>query len=120
MIEKRSIPFCLRAVVLFPVLVFYDPLWLWPWHHILAVVGMGITAGVGFVFMSQAVKLAPMAIVSPFHYTQLITGAILGFFLWDMVPSVWAWAGAVLIVLSSFVVAREAGRQKIEGADPLP
>ncbi|MGE0109648.1 MAG: DMT family transporter [Bdellovibrionales bacterium] len=105
------VPFVVRGFVLLPCLFFVPlseislPIWG-------AVFGMGILAGVGYLFAAMAYKLAPVSIVAPFHYTQLISGGVLGYLLWGHVPSIWVWGGAVLIVFSSVLTTRAA--QKYE------
>ncbi len=106
-------PFFVRGIFLLPVL-FLEPIGEIPLPALLFTFGMGITTGVGFLLISSAYKLAPMAIVSSFHYTQLLTGALLGYLFWDTVPSVWVWGGGALIVVSGFVMAHEARRMHKE------
>lgn len=106
-------PFLFRGLFSFP-LFFLEPASGVPLSALLFAFGMGITTGVGFLLISSAYKLAPMAIVSSFHYTQLLTGALLGYLFWGAVPSVWVWGGGALIVVSGLVMAHEARRMHKE------
>ncbi len=110
-VESMSfIPFFARSVLFLPFF-WIDEIWLVPEATIFAVLGMGVLTGLGFLLMSTAYKLAPVAIVSPFHYTQLLTGAFFGYFIWGVVPSGWLFAGGALIVASGLMIARQAHQQ---------
>jgi len=103
------IPYFMRAALFLPFL------WVYPVTDLslrtfLFLVLMGSFGGIGFLLMAAAYKLAPVAIVSPFHYVQIVVGALFGYFVWGEAPSVWVWAGGVLIVASGLLVAHEARR----------
>ncbi len=106
-------PFLIRGCFLLPLL-FFESIQEIPGPLFWAAFGSGFFCGIGFLLISAAYKLAPMAIVSSFHYTQLLTGALLGYLFWDAVPSVWVWGGGALIVASGFVMAHEARRMHRE------
>lgn len=71
----------------------------------------GILSGLGMLLIAKAYQRAPAAIVSPFHYSQIITGGLLGYWFWNDKPSLWLIAGSALIILSGLCVAHEAHRQ---------
>lgn len=68
----------------------------------------GATGGIGWVFMAQAYKLAPAASVSPFHYSQIISGALIGYFVWDNIPTVHMLLGASVIILSGLYMVQHS------------
>lgn len=103
------IPYACRAIVMLPVL-FFTPLSTVSLESALWLVGMGGLLGIASICITLAYKFAPVAIVSPFHYTQLISGGIYGYLLWNHIPSIWVWIGGVLIVASSVLTARAAQR----------
>ncbi len=51
-----------------------------------------------------ALKHAAAAIVSQFHYTQLIAGAILGYFIWHEMPTLYLLIGSAVIVGSGIYI----------------
>lgn len=103
-----------RAVLLLPVL-FFIPSTSLSLEAVAYIAGMGITAGGGFILMSRAYQLAPVAIVSPLHYSQLIVGALLGYLIWADVPSLWIVGGGVIITLSGIMITHEAHKMgKVE------
>ncbi len=96
-----------RAVFLIPVLLFIDIPDLTTTTY-LYMIGVGVCAGFGFILMSRAYQLAPVAITSPFHYSQLITGALLGYLIWQTIPDLWVFVGGAIIIASGLVIAHEA------------
>lgn len=62
---------------------------------------MAITAIVnvaGCMSMYTALRDAPAATIAPFHYTQLISGALLGYLIWHDVPGLHTVIGAAIII----------------------
>lgn len=68
----------------------------------------GAVGGLGWVFMANAYKMAPAATVSPFHYSQIVTSAILGYLIWHDIPSAHLITGASIIILSGLYIAKHA------------
>lgn len=106
-----ALPFLARALFFLPSLWLYDAAAL-PFDSLLFILGAGVTSSIGFFCMSLAYKYAPVTIVSAFHYVQLVTGLIFGYLFWGDVPTVWAYAGSVLIVISGLTVSHEARRRQ--------
>lgn len=62
---------------------------------------MGLTSGVGLLCLTHAFQSAPSAsIVAPYHYTQIVWGALLGYFIFHEIPKSEVVIGASLIILS--------------------
>jgi drug/metabolite transporter (DMT)-like permease len=76
---------------------------------------LGLFGGVGQLFLTSALRFAPVSVVVPFDYSQLLWAVLLGWALFDTRPAASTWAGAVLIVASGlYTVYREhkLGREK--------
>ena len=71
---------------------------------------MGLLATLGNVCYFVALRHTTAANVSQYHYTQLVTGAIVAYFLFGEKPTWWMAAGAVLIVASGLYIALAAAR----------
>ena len=68
----------------------------------------GVLLGAAHYLMIEAYRLAEVALVSPFKYTSIVWGAILGYLIWGDLPDAWVIAGAALVVGSGlFVMYRE-------------
>jgi len=69
---------------------------------------LGVIATTGHVLVVLAFRLAPVAILAPFQYLEIVSAATLGFFLFGDLPDVTTWAGIAIIVGSGlFVFYRE-------------
>ena len=66
----------------------------------------GCVGGIGWVCMATAYKLAPAAAITPFHYSQILTSAAIGYLIWHDVPSTHLVLGALVIALSGLYIAR--------------
>ena len=78
-------------------------------------VGLGLFGGVGQLFLTSSLRFAPVPVVVPFDYVQLIWAVLLGWAIWDMHPATTTWIGATVIVASGlYTVFREhkLGRDK--------
>lgn len=84
----------------------------------LATMGMlvltGIVGGIGQLFLTEAVRRAPIAVVAPFDYTQLIWASLLGYLVWDELPRAATVAGAVVVAASGvYILLRETRRFRV-------
>jgi drug/metabolite transporter (DMT)-like permease len=64
----------------------------------------GCLGSLGWLFMAQAYKLAPAASVAPFHYSQILSGALVGYLIWHDVPSAHVLTGAAIIIVSGIYI----------------
>jgi len=82
---------------------------------------LGLFGGMGQLFLTSALRFAPVSVVVPFDYTQLLWAVLLGWAIWDTHPPATTWAGAAVIIASGlYTVYREhkLGREKVT-AEPL-
>jgi drug/metabolite transporter (DMT)-like permease len=70
--------------------------------------GIALFGTAGITLMTQAFRLAPAAVVAPFDYTALLWATLLGWLLWDEIPDLATYVGAVIIIASGIaIVLRE-------------
>jgi drug/metabolite transporter (DMT)-like permease len=68
----------------------------------------GMCGGISSICLMTAYHRTPVALVAPFQYTQIIWGAVAGYFLWAYVPDLRLVAGAAVVIISGlFVIYRE-------------
>ena len=83
--------------------------WITPGPQMLVVmVGTGLIGGIAQLLLTAAARLAPLPILAPFDYTQLIWATGLGYFVWGEQLDGWIIAGAAVIAASGvYIVWRE-------------
>ncbi len=76
-------------------------------------IAMGLAGGLGQIANTGSLRLAPVAVVVPFDYFQLLWALLLGWALWNAVPGVATIAGGGLIVASGlYTLWREQRRRR--------
>lgn len=79
-------------------------------------VALGLFGGVGQLFLTSSLRFAPVPVVVPFDYTQLLWAVLLGWAFWSTRPAATTWLGAAIIVASGlYTLYREhkLGRGKV-------
>ncbi len=100
--------------------VFMSPVglavWKAPGGEELAMFAMiGLFGGLAHFLLIVAYRHAPAAVNSPFEYTGLIWGSVLGWAIWRETPDVWVWVGAGVIAVSGMYITY---RETIRGRYP--
>jgi drug/metabolite transporter (DMT)-like permease len=75
-----------------------------------ALFGMAAFCLLGNLFNYTAMRMAHAATVVQFHYTQIVTGAIVGYLIWHDIPALHMVLGAVIIIASGLYIATHKGR----------
>ena len=75
-------------------------------------VAMGLFCALGSLFFFIALKHTTAATVSQYHYTQLLTGALLGYLIWHTRPTGFMVVGGVLIAASGLYIAVTAPKSR--------
>ncbi|MFO1013935.1 MAG: DMT family transporter [Caulobacteraceae bacterium] len=87
--------------------------WVVPNLGVLAgLIAAGVVGGIGQLLHTQALKVAPVAVVAPFDYTQLLWAAILGYLIWDDTPSPTTLTGAAVVAASGVYILWRETRKK--------
>ena len=78
----------------------------------LLMAGMGLLGGLSHFTLIKAFTAAPVAVVTPFNYTNLIWATILGYFVFNELPDSWTILGAAIIIASGlYAFFREQQRR---------
>lgn len=99
-----------RSLVLTPFFFIETPPSLSP-NNVIYILLMGFLMISGFLIMARSFQLTPLSIAAPFQYTQLITGAIMGYAIWSTVPSLWVFAGGALVTVAGLLTTHDAHTQ---------
>jgi drug/metabolite transporter (DMT)-like permease len=88
--------------------------WVMPSPGVLALlVAAGLIGGTGQLLLTEAIRRAPVAVVAPFDYTQLVWAGLIGFLVWGETPAVLTLVGAMVVAASStYILWREIGRSR--------
>jgi len=82
------------------------------WTDALMVAFAGIGNGIAQYWWTRSLSLAPPSAVVPFNYLSLVWAAMLGFAIWDDVPTPTLLVGSVIVVASGlYILWRETLRQ---------
>ncbi|HEY1987503.1 MAG TPA: DMT family transporter [Terracidiphilus sp.] len=85
----------------------------------LVLVAMGLFCGFGSICFFIALKHTSAANVSQYHYTQLVSGALVTYLIWREKPSVSTLSGGAVIIVSGIYIAFTASRERV-GRSPFP
>ncbi len=67
---------------------------------------LGILGGLANLWLSQSYKYSEVSLVTPLKYLALVFAIIFGYFIWSEVPTLKTLMGALLVILSSFIIFR--------------
>lgn len=93
--------------------------------HWVTLITAGIAGGIGQILMTEAFRHADVSVVAPFDYTSLILSIIVGYVVFQDVPTVSMLIGAVIVVGAGlFIIWREHAlgleRRKAREVTPPP
>ena len=61
--------------------------------------------------MTSSFRFAPVSVIAPFDYTQLVWASLLGFLIWGELPQTLTIVGAVIVAASGvYILLRETRR----------
>ena len=79
--------------------------WAWPtpaaW---LMLVMAGLLGGLGQIFLTSSYRYADASLVAPFDYTSMILALMVGYFVFDEVPTLTMMAGATIVIAAGVMI----------------
>lgn len=101
----------LIGVLLRAPLTLVPALFVWQWptlHQLIWLAAMGFVGTMSSFVFTQALKELETNVISPMFFLQLIWSAVLGYFIFLEIPTVYTWLGAIMILASvTYMVYRE-------------
>lgn len=73
----------------------------WQWRQLILV---GVLASVGHVMVTKAFQYADASVLAGFQYTELISAAVLGWWLFGDIPTLNTWVGSAILVGSGLYI----------------
>ena len=87
----------------------------------LMLAALGVLGGTGHFLIIEAYRRAPVSVIAPFGYTELIWAALVGYAVFGELPDGWTWVGAAVIAASGlFVLHRERVKGVVPRVPPTP
>ena len=74
-----------------------------PFEFSLLVAG-GLLGGVGQILLTESYRYAEVAVIAPFEYSSILLAVVIGYFIFDEVPTVLMLVGVSLIVTAGVVI----------------
>jgi drug/metabolite transporter (DMT)-like permease len=75
---------------------------------------LGAFGGLGHYCVAKAATFAPVNLIAPLNYTQMIGSVIVGYLMFAEVPDPYTWFGTVLIVLAGLLAGWQGRRNQGE------
>ena len=75
----------------------------------------GLIGGVGQIFLTSSYRFADASLVAPFDYASMLFAILIGYFIFDEVPTLQMLGGAALIVFAGLIIIlreRQLGIQR--------
>ncbi len=71
-------------------------------------IGVGVVSSFGHLLIVSAFRLAPASLLAPFQYFEIVSGAVLGYIVFNEFPEFIEWIGVAIIVASGlYILYRE-------------
>ena len=92
-----------------PSISFLVRAWVWPtWIDGMLIASCGVIASAGMLLLTNAYRISPANLVTPFEYTGILWAPLWGFLFFSEVPRLTTVMGAVLIAAAGMVALHEA------------
>ena len=82
-------------------------------EHVVILLAAGLFGTAAQILLAQAVRIAPMAVVSPIGYSQILWAIGIGYAVFGEVPSLSALAGGAIVAASGIAVIRLKGQETL-------
>ena len=75
---------------------------------------LGAISGLGHLVVVRAFRMAPLSLLAPFQYFEIISATVLGYAIFGDFPTASKWLGIAIIVASGlFIIWRERARRRV-------
>lgn len=98
--------------------------WVWQTPDgfaIVVLIGMAVLAAVAEICVIKALELAMAVVIAPIHYTLILWGTFYGWLIFNQLPDLWTWVGALIIVATGLYTLRReylVNRKRAAGVTP--
>jgi drug/metabolite transporter (DMT)-like permease len=85
-------------------------------HTFAVIAALSVAGGIAQLLLTGALRLAPVALVMPMDYSALLWAILLGWLIFDELPSRWTWVGAPIVIAAGLVILWREHRLRMTGA----
>ena len=79
--------------------------WVIPtWQETVLLIAAGLLGGVGQICLTTSYRYAETSVIAPFEYTSIILAVIVGYWIFDEIPTSTTLAGVALVVVAGIVI----------------
>ncbi len=81
--------------------------WGWVWPDVadwVMLVMAGLLGGIGQIFLTSSYRFADASLVAPFDYTSMILALLVGYFIFDEVPTLTMMIGALIVIAAGVMI----------------
>ena len=78
-------------------------------HYLIII---GLSGSIGNIFLTKSIREADISLVTPIKYLSLVFAIIAGWLIFNEIPSILTISGAMLIILSTFVIFKREAAKK--------
>jgi drug/metabolite transporter (DMT)-like permease len=79
------------------------------------IAAFSLAGGLAQLLLTGALRLAPVALVMPMDYSSLLWASLLGWLIFQQLPSQWTWLGAPVVIAAGLVILWREHRLRIAG-----
>ena len=109
--------FLMTPITLVPALF----VWQWPTAtQLVALAVIGVLGSLGHLFSVRAYAIADISFAEPIVFTRMVWATLFGFIAFSEVPDIWTWAGALVIVSATTIIAQRERQAKRRAAAVMP
>jgi drug/metabolite transporter (DMT)-like permease len=84
-------------------------------HAFAVIAAFSVAGGIAQLLLTGALRLAPVGLVIPMDYSALLWASLLGWLVFDQLPSQWTWVGAPIVIAAGLVILWREHRLRIAG-----
>ncbi|MBX3593106.1 DMT family transporter [Sphingomonas sp.] len=89
------------------------------WQTFGLLILIGVIGGAGQLALTAALRFAPVSTVVPMDYSSLIWATMYGWLIFGVLPGIWTWVGAPVIIASALYIAWRERRLGLARTGPI-